>query len=176
MPVISLIVAASTNNVIGVRGRLPWRLRGDLQYFKSVTMGKPIIMGRKTYASIGRALPGRQNIVMTRQADFAAAGCTVVVSQQAALAAAAGAAEIMVIGGGQLYELFLPQAQRIYLTRVHTEVDGDAFFPALDDAVWQLTAEEQHEADEHNAHAFVLQRYERMRQSSSASDSRSANS
>ena len=126
---ISLIVAASTNNVIGNQGELPWRLSDDLKRFKAVTMGKPIIMGRKTFESIGRALPGRQNIVITGQADFMAEGCDVVGSKEAALAATGDADEVMVIGGSQVYALFHPDAGRLYLTRVHAEIDGDDGLP-----------------------------------------------
>jgi dihydrofolate reductase len=109
---ISIIVAAAENGVIGAQGELPWRLSDDLRRFKAVTMGKPIVMGRKTYESIGRPLPGRQNIVITRQSGFEAAGCDVVDSKEAALAAAGEADEIMVIGGSQVYALFLPYAGR----------------------------------------------------------------
>ena len=159
---ISLIVAASANNVIGTDGDLPWRLSDDLKRFKALTMGKPIVMGRKTWDSIGRPLPGRQNIVITRQKDFAAEGCDVVGSVAEALAAAGDAADIMVIGGSQIYELFLPEADRLYLTRVHTEVDGDAFFPELGETEWRLVDEQHHAADDSNEHAFSFQNYERV--------------
>ena len=158
---ISLIVAVSTNNVIGSGGELPWRLSDDLRRFKAVTMGKPIVMGRKTYESIGRPLPGRQNIVITRQAHFAAEGCDVVGSKDAALAAAGEADEVMVIGGSEVYALFLPDAGRLYLTRVHTEVDGDAWFPELAHEEWKLVAEDAHEADERNEHDYSFLTYER---------------
>lgn len=147
---ISLIVAAATNNVIGVNGKLPWHLSDDLKRFKAITMGKPIVMGRKTYESIGRPLPGRQNIVITTQADFVADGCDVVASSAAAITAAGNAAEIMIIGGGQIYALFLPKADRIYLTRVCVEVKGDAYFPALDDSIWIETARDEAVANEAN--------------------------
>ena len=110
---ISIIVAAAENGVIGRQGELPWRLGDDLRHFKAVTMGKPIVMGRKTWDSIGRPLPGRQNIVITRQAGFGAAGCDVVTCADEAIAAARGADEIMIIGGSQVYELFLPIADRV---------------------------------------------------------------
>ncbi len=147
---ISLIVAVSTNNVIGADGDLPWRLSDDLKRFKVVTMGKPIVMGRKTYESIGRPLPGRQNIVITRRNNFTADGCDVVQSTAAAVEVAGGADEVMVIGGSQIYAAFLPLAERIYLTRVHTEVDGDAFFPPIDEAEWRESAGESYEADDSN--------------------------
>lgn len=158
---ISVVVAASENNVIGINGELPWRLSSDLQRFKSITMGKPIIMGRLTWDSIGRPLPGRQNIVITRQADFVADGATVVVSPAEALRAAGDADEVMVIGGGQVYDLFLPKASRVYLTRIAVEVEGDAEFPLLDESDWQLVEREPHSADERNEFAFEFLIYER---------------
>ena len=158
---ISLIVAASTNNVIGANGVLPWRLSDDLRRFKEITMGKPIVMGRKTWDSIGRPLPGRQNIVITRQPDFVADGCDAVGSVAEAISAADDAAEIMVIGGSEVYELFLPDADRLYLTRVHAEIDGDAFFPAISGEDWRLIDDEHHAADERNEHAFSFQLFER---------------
>ncbi len=153
---ISLIVAVSTNNVIGADGDLPWRLSDDLKRFKVVTMGKPIVMGRKTYESIGRPLPGRQNIVITRRNNFTADGCDVVQSTAAAVEVAGGADEVMVIGGSQIYAAFLPLAERIYLTRVHTEVDGDAFFPPIDEAEWRESAGESYEADDSNDYACTV--------------------
>ena len=159
---ISIIVAASENGVIGVQGELPWRLSDDLRRFKQLTMGKPIVMGRKTWDSIGRPLPGRQNIVITRQADFDARGCDVVRSREAAVAAAQGAPELMIIGGSQVYELFLPDAARVYLTRVHAQIKGDAHFPVLDAAEWELVDEERHPADERNEYDFSFRRFERI--------------
>ena len=147
---ISLIVAAATNDVIGAASDLPWRLSADLKRFKSITMGKPIVMGRKTYESIGRPLPGRQNIVITRQAGYAADGCTIVASPEAAIAAAGEVDEIMIIGGGHIYAAFLPKADRIYLTRVQADIEGDAFLPKIDDADWTVVAQESHPADEAN--------------------------
>ena len=158
---ISLIVAASTNNVIGADGDLPWRLSDDLKRFKAVTMGKPIIMGRLTWESIGRPLPGRQNIVVTRQTGYGAEGCDVVASVDEALEAAGAAPEVMVIGGGDIYRQLLPRAGRVYLTRVEAEVDGDTFFPELDDSEWELVSSEAHEADDKNAHAFTFMTFER---------------
>lgn len=158
---ISLIVAVSTNNVIGTEGELPWRLSDDLKRFKRLTMGKPIVMGRLTWESIGRPLPSRQNIVLTRQADFDASGCDVVSSPAEALRVAGDAAEIVIIGGSQIYDLFLPRAGRLYLTRVHAEVDGDAFFPELDEEAWTLVGSETHAADDANQFAFEFRTYER---------------
>jgi len=153
---ISLIVAASTNNVIGFQGDLPWRLSADLKRFKALTMGKPIVMGRKTYESIGRPLPGRQNIVVTRNPDFVAEGCDVVPSIDAAIEVAGHAAEIMIIGGSHIYEAFLPRVDRIYLTRVQAEVEGDAYLPELSSNEWQETAVEEHCADESNDHDVIF--------------------
>ena len=158
---ISLIVAASTNNVIGAKGDLPWRLSSDLKRFKALTMGKPIVMGRLTYESIGRPLPGRQNIVITRNPDFVAEGCDVVASIDAALDIAADADEVMVIGGSQMYAEFLPRADRIYLTRVQAEVDGDTFLPDLDADQWRQVFTEELEADEVNDYSIEFSVLER---------------
>ena len=158
---ISLIVAASTNNVIGVAGDLPWHLSDDLKRFKSLTMGKPIVMGRKTFESIGRALPGRQNIVITTQTEFGADGCDIVSSPEAAIAAADDAQEVMIIGGGEIYRLFLPLANRIYLTRVAVDLEGDTVFTALDESDWRETGREEHGADESNDYDFAILTYSR---------------
>lgn len=158
---ISIIVAASENDVIGRQGELPWRLSDDLRHFKAITMGKPIVMGRKTWESIGRALPGRQNIVITRQDGFAADGCDVVGSLDGAIAVAGDVDEIMIIGGSQIYALALPLAERLYITRVHADVEGDASFPAVDATRWSLVADEQHHADERNEFDFSFRVYDR---------------
>ena len=147
---ISLIVAASTNNVIGAGGDLPWRLSDDLKRFKALTMGKPIVMGRKTYESIGRPLPDRQNIVITRQPDFSARGCDVVTSPEAAIDVAGDADEVMIIGGSHIYTAFLPMADRVYLTRVLADVDGDAHLPEIDMKQWVTSSVEPHSAGENN--------------------------
>jgi len=160
--VISLIVATSTNNVIGVQGDLPWRLSSDLKRFKALTMGKPIVMGRLTYESIGRPLPGRQNIVITRQREFVAKGCDVVRSIDEAIRVAGAADEIMIIGGGDIYRQFLPRAGRIYLTRVHADIDGDAFFPELAADEWRETSSEYHSADESNEFDIAFTRLDRL--------------
>lgn len=139
---ISIVVAHSTNNVIGKDGGLPWHLSEDLKRFKAITMGKPIIMGRLTYESIGRALPGRQNIVLTRQSAFKADGCDVVSCPADALQIAADATEVMVIGGGHIYVQFLRRTDRIYRTRIEAEIAGDTFFPDLVAAEWQVTESE----------------------------------
>ena len=124
-------------------------------------MGKPIVMGRLTWESIGRPLPGRQNIVITRRADYRAEGCDVVESPAAALATAGDVDEVMVIGGSQVYELALPLADRMYLTRVHAEVEGDAFFPEVDESRWRLISDERHAADERNDFDCSFRVYDR---------------
>ena len=158
---ISLITAVSANGVIGRSGELPWHLSDDLKRFKQLTLGKPIIMGRKTHESIGRALPGRQNIVLTSQSEFFADDCDVVSSVDAAMDAAGDADEIIVIGGGEIYVLFLPLAERIYMTRVHVDIDGDARFPQFDASQWQETSHSDHSAGELNDYAFTISVLER---------------
>ena len=159
---IALIVAASQNNVIGLDNQLPWHLPEDLQYFKAVTMGKPILMGRKTYDSIGRPLPGRTNIVLTRDANWSAEGVVVVNDLDSATAAsekacvAAGVDELMIIGGEQIYRKFLPVADKLYLTKVEAVVEGDAYFPAIDSDQWQQVAEKIPEEGGNYSYRFVV--------------------
>ncbi len=146
---LSLVVAVAENGVIGRDNGLPWRLPGDLQYFKRITMGKPLIMGRKTFESIGRPLPGRTNIVVTRDPAWTAEGVVVANSLPRAVdlaqevAATGGAGEVMVIGGAEIYAAALPRADRIYLTEVHAAVDGDARLPRLDRAEWREVSRER---------------------------------
>ncbi len=144
-PRMSLVVAMAENNVIGRDGDLPWHIPADLKHFKAVTMGKPIVMGRRTYESIGRPLPGRLNIVVTRDPSRQWDGVEAVQSLPDALdrAAADGADEIMIIGGGDLYRAALPLAQRIYLTRVHEAVEGDTVFPDLDPSEWRTASSDR---------------------------------
>lgn len=148
---ITVIVAVADNGIIGQDGRLPWRLPGDMAHFKATTMGHPVIMGRKTFQSIGKPLPGRTNIVITRHAGFDAGGAVLADSFQAALAAAGqageGADEAFVIGGAQIYDLALPRADRIILTEVHATPDGDTSFPAQDQAEWREVTREDAAAD-----------------------------
>jgi len=159
---ISLIVAASTNNVIGKEGDLPWRLSADLKRFKELTMGKPIVMGRKTYESIGRPLPGRHNIVISRRGDYSADGCTVAQSIDAALEAAGDVDEVMIIGGSHIYDAILPRADRIYMTRVHADIDGDTFFPELLESEWQQELVGTHDADADNAYSCTFINFDRQ--------------
>ena len=158
---ISLVVAASTNNVIGSDGGLPWHLPDDLRHFKRLTTGKPVVMGRRTFESIGRPLPNRRNIVMTRDPDYVAPGCDVVSSVREALDLLEDTDEVMIIGGGQVYRDFLPHADRIYLTRVQADVEGDTYFPDIDEAGWRLVSSEPHAADEKHAYAFDVMVFER---------------
>lgn len=156
---VSLIVAAAENNVIGRQGQLPWHLPADLQHFKKLTLGHPIVMGRRTFESIGRVLPGRPNIVVTTQASWPApAGVLLAHSLPEALALAAqqpGGAEVCVIGGGEIYRAALPAADVVHLTEVHTTVpDGDTFFPDLSPTTWREETRERHAADAKNPHAY----------------------
>jgi len=166
---VELVVAVSENDVIGRANQLPWRLPADLRHFKSLTMGHHILMGRKTYASIGKALPGRTNWVLSRASDFAPPDCQVVGTLQEAQLGAAGAGSLMVIGGAEVYRLCLPQALRIHLTLVHTKItDGDTFFAAWRDPEWTESNRERHEADEKNAYAYSFLTLDRARLSAAA--------
>jgi dihydrofolate reductase len=160
---IALVVAVARNGVIGRDGGLPWRLSSDLKRFKEITMGKPVIMGRKTWDSLPRRpLPGRHNIIITRQPDFQADGATVVTSPEAALGAAGPVEEVAVIGGGEIYRTFLPLAHRLYLTEVATDADGDTRFPPLDAAQWRETGREEHPQGPKDSAAFTLRILDRI--------------
>ncbi|GGP63032.1 dihydrofolate reductase [Shewanella algicola] len=135
---IAMIAAMANNRVIGKDNKMPWHLPEDLRHFKAMTVSKPVIMGRKTYESIGRPLPGRHNIVISRNSQLTIDGVTCVTDFDAALKAAGDCAEVVVIGGGQLYEQLLPQADVLYLTMIDLDVDGDTVFPAWDDGSWKL--------------------------------------
>jgi dihydrofolate reductase len=161
---VELVVAVSENDVIGRANALPWRLSADLKHFKKLTMGHHILMGRKTYESIGKALAGRTNWVLTRSSDFAPADCNVVHTLEEAEAAIDGESVLMVIGGAEIYRLCLPQAARIHLTLVHTQIkDGDTLFAAWRDPEWAETSRERHEADDKNAYAYSFLTLERAR-------------
>lgn len=155
---LSLIVAISENAVIGRDGELPWRLSADLRRFKRLTMGHHIVMGRKTFESIGRLLPGRKMIVVTRREEYKPAGVIVARDLSAAIEAAAGDDEVFVIGGGEIYRQAIEMADRIYLTRVHAEVEGDVTFPEIDWSQWRNLEETHHAADAKNqfAHTFAV--------------------
>jgi dihydrofolate reductase len=159
---LSIIVAVADNGVIGSGNQLPWRLPDDLKRFKALSLGKPIVMGRKTFDSIGRPLPGRLNIVISRRPGLEIPGCTVVTSIDEAIAAARLAPEIVIVGGADIYRQVLPQVRVVHLTRVHANVDGDAVFPELQDHEWREVAKEYHPADERHAHAFTFSTLERV--------------
>ena len=163
--ILSLVAAVSDNNVIGKDGTLPWRLPDDLKHFHDLTVGHPVIMGRKTYESIPeehRPLPDRTNIILTRQ-DIDVPGCVVVHSFEEALRMSDGRMEeIFVIGGAEVYRQALPLAQRIYLTRVHANVDGDAFFPDVSWDEWREVSREEHAADARHVYPFTFLTYERQ--------------
>ena len=158
--ILSLIAAMDNNRLIGKDNNLPWHLPADLQHFKSITMNKPILMGRKTYDSIGRPLPGRQNIVLTRgHAEIE--GVTVVNSLEEAISEAKDVEEVMVIGGSSIYELVLPKVQRMYLSFVDGEFEGDAWFPKFDEDEWEIIEDKTQQPDEKNAHTCRFITYER---------------
>jgi dihydrofolate reductase len=160
-PPLALIAALARNRVIGRDNRLPWRLPADLRFFKQTTLGKPLLMGRRTWESIGRPLPGRRMIVLSRAPGYLALGCTVVRSLDEALQAAGVVPEIMVIGGALLYAQTLPLAARLYLTRVDADLPGDTWFPEWDARDWGLDWEETHPADAEHAWPYRFQRWER---------------
>ena len=159
----SLVVAMDRNRVIGRDNALPWRLPADLAYFKRVTMGHPVVMGRRTYESIGKPLPGRQNIVVSRNREFEAPGCTVVASLEEAWKAAGDAQEVSVIGGTSIFAETLPIADRIHLTEVQAEVPGDTWFPEFDRSHWTEREVERHGRDERHAHPFRIVVLDRKR-------------
>ncbi|MDG9971649.1 dihydrofolate reductase [Achromobacter mucicolens] len=157
---LTLIVAYSTNRAIGRDNALPWKLPGDLAHFKRSTLGHPIIMGRKTWDSLGRPLPGRSNIVISRNPDFSAAGAILAPTLEAAVAACGDIDEAFVIGGAQIYAQALPLASRVLATEVHADVEGDAFFPLLPSFQWKETAREPQPAENGYDYDFVT--YERV--------------
>jgi dihydrofolate reductase len=160
-PPISLIVAMADNGVIGRGNALPWRLPADLKRFRSLTLGKPVLMGRRTFESIGWPLADRVNLVLTRDTHWAADGARTVHTVQEALAQARGCPELMAIGGAEVYRLVLPLARRIYLTQVHAELDGDTFFPAFDRGEWREVERSAQPADERHAHPLTFVTLER---------------
>jgi dihydrofolate reductase len=165
---LAIMVAAAENGVIGRNNALPWHLPADLQHFKRTTMGKPIIMGRKTFESIGRPLPGRANIVVSRSTEFCPEGVRVAASLEQALALAEdialvdGVEEVVVIGGEEIYRLALPAAQRLYVTEVHAEVEGDAWLPEIDWGRWREVSRERHSAEPPNPYDYSFVRYDRL--------------
>lgn len=162
-PVLSAIVAMSENRVIGKDNKLPWHLPADLKHFKEITTGHFIIMGRKTFESIGKSLPNRTNIVLSRDAGFNAVGCQTLGSIDEAITQAKNAQqdEIFIIGGAEIYRQLLPKVRRLYLTIVHNHFEGDAWFPELNPTEWREVSRERHEADEKNACAYSFVMMER---------------
>jgi dihydrofolate reductase len=159
----SIIVAAAENGVIGREGQLPWRLSADLQRFKQLTIGHAVLMGRKTYESIGRPLPGRRMIVITKQHDYRAEGVEIARSLDEAYRRAAeqGETEAFIIGGAEIFREAMPNAERLYFTRVHAVLQGDTYFPPLDNERWKLTSEETHDADAKNEYPFTFEVHKR---------------
>ncbi|MBA2690821.1 MAG: dihydrofolate reductase [Burkholderiales bacterium] len=158
---LSLIVAMAENRAIGVANRLPWHLPADLKHFRSLTMGHPIIMGRKTFDSIGRVLPGRRNIVVTRNPEYVKPGVTIAHSLDEAFDYCKAESEAFVIGGADVYRAAIERADRIYLTLVHSVTEGDVFFSAIDESQWQEIERVAYPADPHNAHAYDFIVYDR---------------
>jgi len=161
--IISFVVAAANNNVIGKDNQLVWNLPNDMKFFKNVTWGMPVVMGRKTYEALGKPLPGRKNIVLTRQPDWKAEGTVVVKTfdEAAQIVKEMDVKEMMVIGGGEIFKMLMPKAGRIYITRVDAEPDGDAFFPEIDPKEWKLVSREDHEKDAKHAYNYSFQVWER---------------
>ncbi|GIP39279.1 dihydrofolate reductase [Paenibacillus sp. J31TS4] len=162
-PVFSLIAAMDRGRVIGCAGGIPWRLPEEQAYFQRVTMGAPVIMGRLTYESIGRPLPGRDNIVVTRSSGLNLPGCRLAAGPGEAASLAAGAPEAFIIGGEEIYRLFLPLADRMYLTHIDASFSGDAFFPAWEPDEWRLVSEEPGGTGDRNGYRYTYARYERIR-------------
>lgn len=160
---ITLVVAASTNNAIGKGNQLPWHLPNDLKFFKNTTWGMPVIMGRKTFESVNKTLPGRFNIVITRQADWKAEGVIVAAHLEDALhkAGDTGCKEAFVIGGGEIFRQCMERAHKIFLTRVHAEIEGDVFFPEVDEHTWELRRNQDFVADEKHQYAYSFQTWQR---------------
>jgi dihydrofolate reductase len=161
---ISLIVAAATNNAIGKDGNLPWHLPNDMKHFKNITWGLPVVMGRKTFESLRKALPGRKNIVISRQPGWKADGVITVrnIDDAMFVARETDAKEVMVIGGGEIYKALFEKARRIYLTRVEAEPEADTFFPPIKQGEWNLISQQNYEADEKNAFNYSFQVWERL--------------
>jgi len=158
---VALIAAMAKNNVIGNENQLPWHLPADLQHFKKTTLNKPIIMGRKTFESVGRPLPQRQNIVVTANPDLQFEGCEMASDLHQALAIAGDVPEVMICGGATIYQQALPMVDRMYLTLVDLDITGDTFFPAWEIDEWTLVSSESHSPDEKNACAYRFEVYER---------------
>jgi dihydrofolate reductase len=161
--IVSLVGAMAENGVIGANGRLPWHLPDEIKHFKRLTVDHTVIMGRKTYDEVGRPLPNRRNVVISRNPAFRPPGVTVVPNLDEALALGATETEVFVIGGAEIYRLALPRADRLYLTVVHATFEGDVVFPPFDQAAWALEEETFHPADERHSASFTIRRYARLR-------------
>ena len=161
-PIISLIAAMAKNRVIGKNNQMPWHLPADLAHFKKLTLGKPVIMGRKTYESIGRPLPGRKNIVVTRSSDFEADGISTVSNLESAISEAGNVEEVIIMGGGNIYQQMLSKAQRLYLTFIDFEIEGDTQFPDFETLNWRETSRETRDADEKNSYAMTFVTLDRV--------------
>lgn len=159
---LTAVVALDENRVIGLDNKLPWNMPADLQHFKKITLGKPILMGRKTYESIGRPLPKRRNIIISRDKNFAADGCEIFASPDAALHALQDCPEVMLIGGAQLFSQLLPKLTHLELTTIHHQFMGDTFFPELDFTQWQEITRETHPADAENPYSYTFLSYEKI--------------
>jgi dihydrofolate reductase len=162
---LSIIVAASENNVIGVNNHLPWHLPVDMKYFKDTTMGKPIVMGRKSFEELGKVLPGRPNIMITRQENYSAPNLYIVPSLEAGIEKAKtfGTAEVFITGGGEIFKMAIKIVDRLYMTRVHAEVSGDTYFPEFDEREWDLVKNDRHEIDEKHKYALTFQVWDRKK-------------
>jgi len=155
MPSLNVIAAMARNRVIGIRNTLPWRLPEDLKHFKALTMGHHIIMGRKTYESIGKPLPGRTTVIVSRDANYRMDGCLTAISIEAAIAACGADDEIFFVGGAELYAQVLPRADRLYLTEIQADYEGDAWFPAFDASAWLEQSRECHTSEAGLGYHFV---------------------
>ena len=163
--IVSMIAAMANNRIIGKDNQMPWHMPADLKHFKSVTLGKPVVMGRKTYESIGKALPGRLNIVVTRDKDYHLDDATVVSSPEEAVSAAGEIEELMVIGGGTIYQHFLPLCQRLYITDIKLKVSGDTQFPDYQSSYeWQEIDCEYHNADDKNPYPYCFKTLQKVTQ------------
>jgi dihydrofolate reductase len=162
-PLVSLVVAMTRDGVIGRDNGMPWHLPDDLKHFKAVTMGKPMLMGRKTFDSIGKPLPGRTSLVLTRDPQWRAAGVTVVRSLDDTFKAIAGAPELCVVGGAEIFRLTLPLAHRMHLTRIHANIPGDTRFPSFDESEWRESERTEHPMDARHEHSMTFSTLERVR-------------
>jgi dihydrofolate reductase len=160
--IVSMIVAIDADGGMGMNNTLPWNMPADLAHFKKTTLGKPILMGRKTYESIGRPLPGRQNLIITRDRQFTADGCDVYYSIDVALQSLSAVDELFIIGGATIYQQTLSRADRLYLTRIHHTFKTDTQFPSIDEDLWKEVSIEQHQADDNNAYDYSFRVLEKV--------------